>query len=506
MKYKAYFGDIHNHCSISYGHGSVEDAYRNAQMQLDFASVTGHSSWPDMPKYDVRLKSVVDYHEDGFARLRKSWKRYTDVTEQMNDSNRFVTFPSYEWHSTQYGDYVFYSKNARASMEFVQTLDQWLSLIRTIREEGSECFLIPHHIGYKKGYRGINWDTFCQEISPVVEIVSMHGCAESDDAPRTYLHTMGPRNSLNTMQAGLEKGYHFGVVGSSDHHSAHPGSYGHGKMGVWAVSLTREAIWSAIASRRTWALTGDRIELDLSLNGEPMGSTVAPVEWRDLNVSIKGGYTLDHVEIIKNNRVLHRYDFTQREAVDPGRSLHGKVFIEVGWGEKDLEQSWEVSVEVDGGTLVSAEPRFRGADIVAPQEEGLETFRPSNWTRVGESGVRFNTATYGNPTTVTNANQGMSLEIEGRGDTVLKMNVNGIQLQIGISELLRGSVSHYLGGFLTGAVQIHRFVPEAEYSATLKHEDHGYLGDDDFYYVRVAQKNDQWAWSSPIWAGHSPTA
>ena len=22
---------------------------------------------------------------------------------------------------------------------------------------------------------------------------------------------------------------------------------------------------------------------------------------------------------------------------------------------------------------------------------------------------------------------------------------------------------------------------------------------DDFYYVRVRQKNDQWAWSSPIW-------
>ena len=506
MKYNAYFGDIHNHCGISYGHGSIEDAYRNAQLQLDFASVTGHSSWPDMPKDDAKLKSVVEYHEKGFARLRESWRRYNAVTEQINTPSRFVTFPSYEWHSTRYGDHVFYSKDPRASMEYAQTLEQWRSLIRTMREEGNDCFLIPHHIGYKQGYRGIDWDSFCREISPVVEIVSMHGCAESDDAPRAYLHTMGPRNSSNTMQAGLAKGYHFGVVGSSDHHSAHPGSYGHGKMGVWAPELTRKAIWDAIEHRRTWALTGDRIELDFFLNGEPMGSIVSPVERRDIDISIKGGYALDHVEIVKNNRVLRRFDFTQRAAVDPGVPLHGKVFIEVGWGEKDREQSWDLSVEVEGGTLVSVEPRFRGADIVAPRAEGVETFRPSDWRRIGESGVCFQTVTYGNPTTVSNANQGMSLEIQGNGDTVLKMKANGMQLHVSLSELLRGSVSRYLGGFLTGAVQVHRFVPEAEYSATLQYEDRGHLGYDDFYYVRVAQKNGQWAWSSPIRVDRSRTA
>jgi hypothetical protein len=504
VNYQAYFGDIHSHCGISYGQGSIEDAYRNARLQLDFASVTGHSSWPDMPKEDLRLKSIIDYHERGFAKLRQSWKHYSAVTERMYTPNQFVTFPSYEWHSTRYGDYVFYLKNPRASMDFVQTLEQWRLLIRALREEGNECFLIPHHIGYKKGYRGIEWDSFCHDICPVVEIVSMHGCSESDDAPRAYLHTMGPRNSLNTMQMGLEKGYHFGVIGSSDHHSAYPGSYGHGKMGVWATALTRDAIWSAIEDRRTWALTGDRIELDFSLNGEPMGATLAPVESRDLNVSIKGGYALDHVEIVKNNRVLHRFDFTQRAVVEPGSSVHGKVFIEVGWGEKDLAQSWDVSVEVEGGALVSVEPRFRGADIVEPRTDRLRTFRPSEWRRVGKSGVRFKTMTYGNPTTFTNANQGMSLEIRGTVDTILTINVNGMELQMSLSELLRGSTSHYLGGFLTGAIRVHRFVLEKEYSAALNYEDHSDRERDDFYYVRVAQKNEQWAWSSPIRVGSLP--
>ena len=54
-----YLGDLHNHCDISYGHGSLEDAYANAALQLDFASVTGHASWHDMPRDDPRLAGAT---------------------------------------------------------------------------------------------------------------------------------------------------------------------------------------------------------------------------------------------------------------------------------------------------------------------------------------------------------------------------------------------------------------------------------------------------------------
>jgi hypothetical protein len=47
---KVYYGDLHNHCEVGYGHGSAESAYQNAITQLDFASVTAHTQWPDMPK------------------------------------------------------------------------------------------------------------------------------------------------------------------------------------------------------------------------------------------------------------------------------------------------------------------------------------------------------------------------------------------------------------------------------------------------------------------------
>lgn len=43
-----YFGDLHNHCGITYGFGSLENAIRRAKSQLDFAAFTGHAMWPDM--------------------------------------------------------------------------------------------------------------------------------------------------------------------------------------------------------------------------------------------------------------------------------------------------------------------------------------------------------------------------------------------------------------------------------------------------------------------------
>ena len=56
------YGDIHNHCALSYGHGSLEGALENARRQLDFVSVTGHAYWPDMPVGDPSVAHIVDFH------------------------------------------------------------------------------------------------------------------------------------------------------------------------------------------------------------------------------------------------------------------------------------------------------------------------------------------------------------------------------------------------------------------------------------------------------------
>lgn len=55
-----------------------------------------------------------------------------------------------------------------------------------------------------------------------------------------------PRQWEGTVQYGLDRGNKFGIMCSTDQHSGYPGSYGDGRIGVLAPSLTRDAIWDAL--------------------------------------------------------------------------------------------------------------------------------------------------------------------------------------------------------------------------------------------------------------------
>ena len=135
--------------------------------------------------------------------------------------------------------------------------------------------MIPHHLAYPKGRRGVNWECFDEACTPVVEIYSEHGNSEDDRGPFPYFtHSMGGRETSNTARAALEAGLRFGFVGSSDDHAGFPGAYGEGLMAALVADFSREGIFDAIRARRTYALTGDRIELDFAVDGAPMGSTI----------------------------------------------------------------------------------------------------------------------------------------------------------------------------------------------------------------------------------------
>ncbi|MCI0476464.1 MAG: DUF3604 domain-containing protein [Anaerolineales bacterium] len=487
----AYFGDLHNHCDLSYGHGSLDDALRNARLQLDFASVTVHAVWPDLPTDDPNLDYLVAYHREGFARAKANWVANLDAIDAHNQAGRFVTFPSFEWHSSAYGDYCVYYKQA-AGAAIIDAPDL-PSLRQVLKQSTTPAIMIPHHIGYKRGSRGLNWQAFSAELSPAVEIFSFHGLSESSEGPYPYLHSMGPRHEQGTAQYGWSQGHIFGVVGSTDHHNAFPGSYGYGRLGVWAQALTRDAIWEAIAKRRIYALTGDRIELAFALNGYLMGDICPPSPERWIEVDVRGGDSIDYVEVLHNNQIIHRANIFPMITARAPFKLH----IELGWGERQEPTVWDVDLQVIGGVVRSVEPRFRGYGPTATPTD--DDFASSDWQQMDDRHVRFHTRTRQNPSLHTTATEGLALEIDGDIGTQVLATFNGQQVTLALSELMIGSRTFYLGGFVSPAICFHRAVPRAEYTHRFAFLDRSDARERDWYYVRVRQRNDQWAWSSPIW-------
>jgi hypothetical protein len=496
------YGDLHNHCGISYGHGSLEDAFLNAREQLDFCSVTGHALWPDMPEPDPDIDYIRDFHIEGFARLRERWGTVQETTAAFNQPGEFVTFLSFEMHSGADGDRTILYNGDRGEILDAEGLDSLHERIRSLHEQGIGVIAFPHHIGYLQGQRGLNWETFDPDFAPIVEIISMHGCSEADEVPRPFLHSMGPSDHYSTMQHGLAQGHVFGVVGSTDHHSGHPGSYGHGRTGLWARAKTRDAIWEAIQARRTYALTGDRIAMQFTLNGEPMGSVLPSTDRRQIAFRVVGGAPLDAVDVVKNGQLLRRFSPTDLETSSSGKMLHTKLLLEVGWGARGKRADWEVRLGLSAGRLLSVEPRFRGGEVVSPTELGPnapDRVYFSHWEPDGARGVRFHTTTFGNPNNRTPATQAMCLEVEIPKEGRIQADINDRSVDIPVARLMQGALAGRLGEIDSPAYRFHRLPYWSELDWRNAFEDPQPSGGrDDVYYLRVRQINRQWGWSSPI--------
>ena len=87
------------------------------------------------------------------------------------------------------------------------------------------------------------------------------------------------------------------------------------------------------------------------------------------------------------------------------------------------------------------------------------------------------------------------MPVEGR----LILDINGNHYEHGLGELLKGSRVHFMKGLFSEAVRIHKAVHESCYTFSDVFSDNEPEKETDYYYLRVSQKNNQWAWVSPIW-------
>lgn len=488
--YRILYGDIHNHNAHGYGVGSIERSLEVARTHLDFFAFTGHSSWHDMPSMEGGRER---HWIDGFKRLQDTWPRVQQVIAGGNRDGEFCAFLGFEWHSSQWGDQCVVFPGDHRPLFYAAEPER---LRRFCVEE--RALMIPHHLAYPKGRRGVNWDCFTEACTPVVEIYSEHGNAEDDRGPFPYFaHSMGGRETANTARAALAAGLRFGFVGSSDDHAGFPGAYGEGLMAALVSEFTRAGIFEAIRARRTYALTGDRIELDFTAEGAPMGATIEAGRNAEIRFSVQGRDELDAVEVIQDGRVVHRAHADDAAPL----SSPVQVRLEWGWGPwgalaLDRVCDWAMRVQVERGRIARFFPCL--------QSMPFDEQRRHRFERRGDGGLDIRSYTARKNAYRENPNQSVVLEIEGGPETVLKLALAEPVAQASahtLGELQRGSANLFTGPFPKEGYQWHRVVPRAasalEGRCTLEvptGRSHAYL--------RARQKNGHLAWVSPVFMNY----
>jgi hypothetical protein len=167
-----------------------------------------------------------------------------------------------------------------------------------LRDRYGAFLLVPHHPGVSAPMR-TSWGCHAEEHERAVEVWSKHGSSRiklagaepPGDDHEPALSSTGGDNAANTgtyayMSAtyGEDAGYHMAVLGGGDYHRTRAGyvchetdevsgehEYGGALTGVVVdeeASLARDVLHDAILARHTFATTGPRVPIALSVSDE----------------------------------------------------------------------------------------------------------------------------------------------------------------------------------------------------------------------------------------------
>ena len=289
-----YVGDLHCHDYLSQAEGYTDQVYRWAleDRNLDFISVSVQShGWHDNEKW-----TLVKY-----------------MNERYLEEGRFVTFLGFEWQHSYFSDKVVHFLGG--DQPYLPVDDPRYDTPGKLYQalEPSDALVISHHVCYPipRWVPGVDWDVVDTQYERLVEIWSMHGSGEGYDPADRPLKEVDPSR---TAMAALRRGLRLGLVAGSDTHSARPGgsakeplAYWGGLAAVWAPDLTRRDVFSSLWARRTYALTGARIVLRMTVNDAWMGSEIPLGDRADIRIDVWAPGDIAKVELMKDTRVLHTF-------------------------------------------------------------------------------------------------------------------------------------------------------------------------------------------------------
>jgi len=313
--------------------------------------------WPDRFYLKAMRSGVLDFgaaSEHDWQWMTASKYRYEQAYAATFDQpGTFLAFTGYEWSGDnyrrrRYGDrtVVFptpYGPIFRITDPESDTPEKLHAKLKSI---GAIDW--AHHVGAP--FATMDWTTHDAEVEPVMETVSQHGVYETYDRSNAVpVWLTKPPVGKTSIQDGLGAGHRFGLVGSSDSHSGLSG-YSQGMFGIYAKSLTREAIMAAFRARHTFAIRGgEPMLVEFRLNDAFMGAEIshAPGSLRAA-VHVAAQSPIIKVEIVRDGRYIYtrpgdqqkelRFDFAD---TDRGQYYYVRVWLE---GDK---YAWTSPVFVD---------------------------------------------------------------------------------------------------------------------------------------------------------------
>lgn len=459
------WGELHGHSENSDGYNTADDYFDFARNRalLDFAALSDHDVELDAPDYLVS----------------QMWEWNNIASKKYNAPPEFCTIPAYEWSPARetdsmtapFGDHnVYYGIEGKPIFQACSPESSSLPKLYERLKEVKDCEVqaIPHVGGAVS-----NWEYLDQGLENLCEIYSVHGSFE--EFGKIY----------------LDKRYMVGFVGAADSHNGRiggfppgnvPGHYTHGGLtAAFVPDLSRKSLFNAFKKRSVYATSGERIFVDFRINEFPMGSLfVCDVPPR-IHARVMGTAPLLFVELVKNGRVINRWENEYKDENRIALLWNNRVekenildFDDSLWSYHLRFVNWQGGIKVNKGDISLRDT----CSFDYPKDRILKKEKNkilwSSETRGDWDGISF---------MITDPN------------AIMDINLGEYHKSISSSELEMGMNSIILGE--SDSLIAVKGIPEKR-DMVWEITDHSILYRWNYYYLRVMQINGEMAWSSPI--------
>lgn len=370
-KYTLVWGDVHRHTDVSNCRtgfdGCIVDHFRYAYdiAKLDFMGTSDHTDiakiyhpyewWHNQRMHDAfhapeRFVSLYVYERE----QRWPWGHRNVVFAERGGPLVYIVRSTYRnspWQATW---------PVKAGVGEIQPTELW----EILRASGRKVAIVSHtgatgmgtdwskyegridydlensveiFQGARVSYEGLGTPQPTVGLRPGEKYTSNSGAV--DPPPPAVIGDFGQHNA-GVYRNALELGLKLGIFASSDHISQHC-SYG----GVYVKEFTREGIVEALQSKRSIGAT-DKIYVEFSCNGRPLGSQFETRDKPVLAVKVDGTAGLKRVTICRNESDHHVF------------TPEGSTFAADWTDEAPLpgENRYYLRVEQEDGNMAWASP------------------------------------------------------------------------------------------------------------------------------------------------------
>lgn len=423
----------------------------------------------------ARDKAMVDFagHQGNDFQITKAiWDEIKAQANGHDEPGRFVSFVGWEWsgntpvggdHNVYYpGDdgplhrssHVLIEDKSDIDTDCLHVTDLYAAL------KGKDALLVPH-VGGR--YANLAWHD--PDLEAVVEVYSEWGEFEW------------------FLEEAIERGYRVGFTCGSDDHKGRPGAAysGSGSFGVYggltcvmANDLSRGGIWEAIKARRCYGTTGQRIRVEASADGHPIGSAYEIEGGPTIDVRVVGTAPVERIDVVRGTDDIYAFPET------PGRSSDR---VRVAWSGQRIRARkrlvrWDGGLTVEGGRISNV----AGYAFDTPAE-GIET--------VTDTGITWRSVTTGDA-------DGVLFDVDGPDTTRIVFDTPVLERAVTLGTLREGPVTVDAGGVDMKVVfEMAPTTTDREVATSFR--DEGAPTGIHPYWIRVTQTDGAKAWVSPFY-------